>query len=216
MKRLIEPRRTPVGGWRWKHPETGFEFGPAPNRGALLEEIRRYIFANDLKEIPELDDVVEDWVCRQSGNELRCRESSGRSVTPRRRTLRETVSGLGAAAKLAVMGDEALVPMKLAAARAAVCTNCPHNEKESGDLGAAALKALVGHRTTPDDARIGTCGVCTCPLKAKVHMKPEIFEGKLTAEQVAALPKETPGLDGNPITCWMISEPEVKSNPTEN
>lgn len=54
--------------------------------------------------------------------------------------------------------------------RAGICSTCPHNVK--GNEGWADLVAYhsIGDRTTPYDSKLGMCELCSCPLRAKVHL----------------------------------------------
>lgn len=207
MKRLIDPRRNPVGGWVFYYEPTKHHFGPFKSPEELIERVRAYINLNNYPEIKDLPYVIEDYVCNQPGNERRCTK---REKFIPARTNAQRARGAAAAAKMVYMGDKSFVSRELAEARAKVCVGCPFNvPDEMKGIDAAAnemLKKLTGQRITEEDKRLGVCGVCTCPLKSKVHMKRSLFEDRLSAEEKRALPKEE---DGKSFTCWMVKDPVI-------
>lgn len=66
MKEVIEPNITPPGGWRWKHPETGFEIH-ANGLDQLFGAVRLFLGQNnfpiplDLNQrvIADLDEAIQ-------------------------------------------------------------------------------------------------------------------------------------------------------------
>jgi len=102
-------------------------------------------------------------------------------------------------------GSEA-VPSELSEKRAAVCVNCPQNER--GDLlrwftkrAATAIKAAVESRkamnlSTTQDEKLGMCNACGCELHLKVHLPLSRIKSRMTKEVSDAL-------DAN---CWIRNE----------
>lgn len=102
-------------------------------------------------------------------------------------------------------GAEA-VPAELSNKRAAVCADCPLNQK--GDLmrfftlpaTEAIRKALNARRdmklSTPDDYRLGICEACQCPMRLKVHFPIDRIRSKLKPEVQARLDPR----------CWITKE----------
>ncbi len=90
--------------------------------------------------------------------------------------------------------------------RARICAQCPQNKK--GDLlsfftkpVSEAIRKLMSARSewkleTPDDAALGVCSVCSCPMKLKVWMPIERIRSKLSPETIAALDP----------SCWIPKE----------
>jgi len=98
------------------------------------------------------------------------------------------------------------VDSTVSARRAEVCAACPQNgsanltdwftvplseyiRKQIGRLNAMNL-------TTPSDDKLGTCKVCLCPLKLKVHAPLQLVRDHLIDEVKNALPAH----------CWIVNE----------
>lgn len=104
------------------------------------------------------------------------------------------------------------VPDEQANARAATCSACPLNEK--GDWlstftrpVAEAIRVKLQQRrgmnlSTPKDAELGVCGVCSCPIPLMIHFP---LETKLEH-----MNKETH--DRLPAHCWVITEEKDKAD----
>jgi hypothetical protein len=102
-------------------------------------------------------------------------------------------------------GAEA-VSTPLADKRASVCTDCPMNQR--GDLlsfftrpVSEAIRAALNLRSswnlrTDNDANLGVCQACNCPLKLMVHVPLEL--------KLKSMNQET--LDALHPSCWILSE----------
>jgi len=88
--------------------------------------------------------------------------------------------------------------------RAAVCVKCPQNDVAGGltkyflKEAAHEIMAVAGMLkdmdvTTSQDAKLGVCQACECPLVAKLHISNEILKKNIKPDQVAKL---DPG-------CWI-------------
>lgn len=96
-------------------------------------------------------------------------------------------------------------PPEVSANRAAVCADCPKNEKgksltEYFTVPAADTihkrfrRLLEMQLTTPHDERLNVCQACLCPLKLKVHTPMELIQKRLKPEQRAELDPR----------CWIL------------
>lgn len=104
--------------------------------------------------------------------------------------------------------NEPSVPAAHSAARAVICSACPKNVQGSFDSwftkpAAAAIqrqleKAQSRNLSTPDDAKLNICDVCSCPMKLKVHTPLAYIKQHLT-EEVSAQLRAVPG-------CWIPIE----------
>lgn len=75
--------------------------------------------------------------------------------------------------------------------RAAVCSNCPLNSNTQCTIcfGLLALvRSLVGRRETKYDVGLGTCAICKCLLRVKVHVSREALARATSAPEPGSLP----------------------------
>jgi hypothetical protein len=91
--------------------------------------------------------------------------------------------GVAAGAKILVewiaSGEEA-VPIDVSESRAAICADCPKNEKGdwtrfftvpvSNEIKKQLEKRRGWNLKTSHDEKLNICGVCLCPIKLKVHV----------------------------------------------
>lgn len=194
---------SPVNGFRYVHPKTGFEFNDKyESINDLMAHITRYCRQNNLDLIKE--EIVEDWLCKQAGMEFFC----GGVIKDLSRTFGQYKSGLKAFFKEAFGGEP--VSESEATARAKLCSMCPHNVRVT-DLkrsqlitNAIMLKSKAGRRT-PYDNRIFVCDVCTCPLAAKVHTSQDIVYESLSEGERKVLSKPIQSTVNNEVFyCWQI------------
>jgi hypothetical protein len=131
----------------------------------LYRKIRGYRSQNELPEIPYLETVVENYLCRLPEHIGSCRPRP-----PLKRGLIPTIKG-GIALITNLMYSK-FVPQDVADARSEVCLSCPKNVfpdkgkfiQWSDDL---ALQS-IGERKSKHHAELGNCEVCSCPMRCKV------------------------------------------------
>lgn len=101
-----------------------------------------------------------------------------------------------------------LAPQSEAETRATICLTCPHNSSKECTVCSGLLqmvRQLVGRRETKYDPYLGTCGLCGCLLRVKVH----ISAGALKAAT-------TPPPDSEiPAACWLRGVYQTASKPEE-
>jgi len=94
--------------------------------------------------------------------------------------------------------------------RAQKCLNCPHH-RASG-VGARIMNTLsnIVHNTFrdsatyPEETRLGTCGICGCPMQSKVKFSPYSILTSSSPDQLRILPNT---LGSKMFTaCWIIED----------
>lgn len=222
MKTISDITKTPVGGWGWKDPTTGYgyslDYGPGETGlKKLMEHVARYRGQNLLPPIApdELLRSILDSVCQRKGMEARCCDTG----VGGKRTVGQYVAGAFAAAKTLaakiIPGDHerSMVSQTLADRRAAVCLKCPlHAKPDPKDqtllekFTDAAMLKLIGSRRTEQHDRLQSCPGCTCCMRAKVWFKWNTIQASLSIQDKANLAKATMNLDGHPMKCWQLEE----------
>lgn len=209
MKKLLDEKTTPPGGWRFIDPETGYNFHRSYSTlDQLVDHINSYRAENRLDPLPDTRAIVMHYICSKP-------RSAGRCVPVRYgRSLSQYLAGLNAAIKMAVRPqNKGYVPAGVSEKRAETCVRCPYNKLNQnhsslGHYSDRAVQALVGARTTSQDGKLFSCSICTCPLRSKVHVAQDIVEASLSAPERVRLPQGLPGLDNQPLYCWQIKPVE--------
>lgn len=148
----------------FKDPDTGREFRESSKK-ALIQRITAYRRQNNLETIEHLDFVLESYWCTLPENSGKCGPVN----------LRRGFMGYlkGGVSLLRDVTYQRYAGKDIAEARAKTCAGCVHNvfpDKEgflkwSDELAYHAL----GGRTTSLDKDLGSCEICSCPLRVKVH-----------------------------------------------
>lgn len=148
-------------------------------------KVRNYRKQNNLEEIENLPDVIENYLCTLPENRGNCVP-----YTPPRGLMGYLKGGI---TLLWNMAFNSYATKEVAMRRAEICLSCPNNtfpedrnafEKWSNEIAYHSL----GGRSTEVDERLGTCAVCTCPLRVK------IWNGNVT--------KDKQYNDKFPDFCW--------------
>lgn len=132
----------------------------------MISRIRAYRLQNKLGEIDFLDDVLENYWCSLPENIGKCEPK----VLPRG-LLGYVKGGLALIKNVAY---KTFVSQEESNRRAKICSECPYNVTPD-DVGIAAWADAVAYHATQDhktdyDVKLKTCSICSCPLKAKVHL----------------------------------------------
>lgn len=208
MKHLIDPRRAPVGGWRYVDPDTDYKYQQRyKNLDELCDHVKRYRAQNDLEPIHGLKPIIEAWICEQPGMRYQCAKVKEKVA----RNFRQYMSGAKAYLVAASKGDAAFEDKEWAEKRAEMCVKCPHNVFDTDDDLAKNysndfMREQVGDRSTSLDDNLHTCRVCSCILKHKVHYKHRIVSGSLTKKEKEDLPSRELNLEGERFTCWQLED----------
>jgi hypothetical protein len=175
----------------FQDPDTGATFN-AKDKESLISIINNYRTQNRLPEIYNLSAVIDNYLCHLPENCAACEPM---------KLARSTVAYLkGGIALLKNLwyGEENMVSQEEADRRSYLCSTCPNNVFPDKDAfiqwsDAIALKS-VGSRRAAHHAVLGSCAVCSCPLRAKVFYK---GDPGLTPEQREEITKSKPD-------CWQL------------
>jgi hypothetical protein len=198
--KIADPAITPPGGWRYRQPETGFEFKAAtlPALGRAVADHRK---ANGLQPGSPLDEI-QAFVCAQLplGSEDCTAEADPTEVADialKTDFSMEDVKRFLIAAKEA-LGQNKLVTQEEADRRAGICASCPLNQSVGGCWTCQGLAdwifRIIGARVTAHASRLKQCGSCGCNIKAKVWLPLDV------ARKVSEGYKF-------PSWCWIKSDP---------
>lgn len=164
----------------------------------LAWEIRSYLSTNQLSPISDLELKIPDFMCANLPPGFCWKDPDGlvdtrltmRQVQDFTKILFERARRLGK--------GSFIVPKAEAERRAAICAKCPLNSKEQctvcGGL-LAFVRTLVGRRETGYDQGLGTCRLCGCMLRVKVHVSAESLR--------KAAGSRPPPLKDMPEPCWL-------------
>lgn len=183
--------------YEFQDPDSGHLYR-ASNRKDLIREILQYRINNQLPPIENLDMVLDHYLCTLPVNAGRCSPD-----IPLRRGLAATVRG-GILLLKSMLYDK-FASQEEADRRAEICVKCPHNvfpdKTRFVRWTDAIAKASIGSRRSKLHNDLGSCEVCTCPLRAKVF-----YEGdpELTEEELSKM---------KAVGCW---QPELQLKYTKN
>jgi hypothetical protein len=202
------------GGMFFYVPATKFKTRPNSSFQSIVDQVlqyrrgnpglaARYGWSTDPKTVENEVDAFVTGVCKAMSWTDYITEGGGPAALPfpvapqgQLQRLRNVAVGGSVLLDWLMDGAEA-VPAALANARAQTCAACPLNEK--GDWTSiftepvsAAIRSALQRRkqmnlSTPDDANLGVCAACSCPLALKVHLPLARILAKLQDGPKAAL-----------------------------
>lgn len=174
--------------WEFKDPDSGNLY-TANTRADLVKRIVQYRAQNELPPIEHLDLVIENYLCQKPYNSGRC---VGYATLAR--GLWATVKG-GIAVVTSLM-YKSFATQEEADRRSEICVKCPHNifPDKSGFIfwADSIATASIGTRRSANHDKLGNCGICSCPLRAKVF-----FDGKIDLK-----PGEEESM--KKVNCWQV------------
>lgn len=188
---FIDKASSPPGNWKIKVPKTGIVFKHYDYR-AIRNAYRSHCNANGIFLSPNWEEEFLSEMCKQNpdwGN--KCRPMAGKNVVRRRLSLTAVLSFLNmmrAWAESTLSGKAAFVSQDEAERRAGICVNCPFNATLQFSCGACMgavltlIHGIIGKRKTSYDDRLGACLVCSCSLKAAVHVPVDVQREGLNEE----------------------------------
>ena len=112
-------------------------------------------------------------------------------------------------AQSTLSGKSAFVTQAEAERRASICADCPMNATLQFSCGACMgavitlLSSILGNRKTERDNELGACLVCSCSLKAAVHVPIDVQREGLNEEIKQDFEKIK--------HCWKKSEDEFSA-----
>jgi len=188
---LIDKSNSPPGNWRIKVPQTGVEFKHYDYR-AITNAYKSHCNANGILLSPNWEEEFLSEMCKQNpkwGN--KCIPNASKKVTRRRLSLTAVLSFLNmmrAWAQSTLSGKDAFASQDEANRRASICVGCPFNTTLQFSCGACMgavltlIQGVIGKRKTQYDDRLGACLVCSCSLKAAVHVPIDVQRQGLSEE----------------------------------
>lgn len=178
--RVRHPDTAPPGGWSYHQPETGRVWSEFGSIDILVQQVRQHRALNSLPAGDPEQDVHQHTAERLIDAGMAGRVSV---VSAKRRSLSQYWRGLrgfGIIHSFEHGNRPILVSQELATMRAAVCAECPRNRiVRQGALQRVTntiMHRLVDDRTTPHDARLDTCEVCSCETATLVHLTGEVLQ----------------------------------------
>lgn len=213
MLKFIKPNTVPIGGYTFKDPDTGFDYGQHRSFESLHTHVATYREQNKLDPIDKFRIVWEAYVC---ANVEQMKNFCCPVADSIKRSFTQYFTGAKAYVKAAFMQDSAFVEQQEAEARAAICADCTNNVKNIGHSHSQFytdkfMRAQIGGRKTPYDDKLFTCRVCTCLNRAKVHYRSDIVADSLKPQEISRM-KTTPRnvKTGGLLRCWQLDCVEKK------
>jgi hypothetical protein len=188
---FIDMSDSPPGGWKIKVPKTGVEFKHYDFR-AISNAYKSHCNANGILLSPNWQEEFLSEMCKQNQHWGRkCRPAVANSLKRRRLSLTAVLSFLNmlrAWAQSTLSGKDAFIPQEEAERRAGICANCPFNTTLQFSCGACMgavltlIHGILGKRKTEYDSSLGACLICSCSLKAAVHVPVDVQREGLSDE----------------------------------
>lgn len=230
---MLKSRTTwPPGGWQFFEPSTGWRSPKGLTFDQTVSAIIKHRLANRQYKLATDSDVVaqqlDDFTCARLKNDKAwCVDSppTGFTVPLPKRSLRaeakESVAGgarylsnASAGIKLWIdwFGEGKTVSQDVAERRAAICAECPLNDKKRKILDwftATAAREIMAifsalndlNLKTSKDEQLKICMACDCPMKAKVWAPMPMIKKHLSQERFNALA----------ANCWIRHEQSEKA-----
>lgn len=207
MFRINDPNSGIPGSYTFTVPETGFIAGPFNRLKELVDQVRNHYVANNIPVPDQLQDKIEDAICRRIPNGL-CYspDSIQYKVTPASLSGETILQGLTSLSEMvmsSLSGKDVFVPQEVAETRAEICSKCTLNSPSGFCMGCAVGRAITntvakvkGNRSTSRDSSLHNCSVCGCKNEAIVHVNRNIL---LKGEK-----SET--TNARPDWCWLKTE----------
>lgn len=207
MKKLVNPQITPIGGFRFVDPDTGFHFNQSYKSFEELEAaVQSYRQANGLPRISKFRAVWEHYVCENvPGIKGRCCQVAQKV----KRSFEQYWAGGKSFVKAIMRGEDSFVDQRTADRRGAVCKECDQNVVNIGHnhtqlYSDGFIRAQVGNRKSKYHEDLHTCKICTCILKAKVFYNDDIVAGSLTDQEIVQLTRTPRDNSGRHLRCWQL------------
>lgn len=211
MQRFTQPNIAPIGGYRFTDPDTGDVYNRQYRNFAELEEhVTKFRLQNKLPMLKKLRAIWEAYVCANV-SAMRSRCCDVEAVVERNFT--QYFRGAKAFFQAAIQKAEAFVSQEVADERAAICIKCDQNVVDIGHKAARYysdrfMLAQVGKRKSEHHAKLHTCKLCSCILKAKVFYVRSLVVEKLTNNEIMDLKRYPVDTSGHPLQCWQLKELE--------
>lgn len=215
MLKFLKPNTVPIGGYTFKDPDTGFDYGKHANFDSLEAHVDTYRQQNSLEAIEHFRTVWEAYVC-SNVPQMQSRCCPVTEAVQRKFT--HYWSGAKAYIKATFMQEDSFVPQEEAEKRAARCADCTQNVKNIGHSHSQFysdkfMRAQVGDRKTPYDKELFTCRICTCLNRAKVHYRDDIVADSLKPSEIARMRTAPRNVKtGGLLRCWQVDAADNTRN----
>jgi len=176
---FVDMSGSPPGGWSITIPQTGIKFKHYDFR-AMSSIYKAHCNANGILLSPNWQDEFLSEMCKQNPHwGLKCRPVTGKRSVAKKISLTAILSFLNMLktwAQSTLSGKSAFVSQEEAERRASICAACPFNSPIQFSCGAcmgavlSLMQVILGKRKTSIDDALGACLVCSCSLKAAVHV----------------------------------------------
>lgn len=174
----------------FKDPTSGRRFDGSSIQD-VAAKVRTYRMQNEFHDLPYLEAVIENFLCKQSENQGGCE-----ALPKLKRGLMETLQG--GVAILKSMMYESFAPQEKADARSTICLTCPLNEFPDKGPFVQWINDIaedsVGDRKSKYHDELGVCAGCGCPIRSKVFYNEPI---KLNKRQKKVIEQSQP-------SCWQL------------
>lgn len=169
MQSPRNPKIVPPGSrWKYTEPANGVPI-EANHMKAFLSAAFKMREANGLYTGTGWEEEVLDLMCQQHP-EFDCMEVG---VPDRPFTLAD-IRRFGVSVANWIASGGQWVSQEEADRRSSICLTCPHNTTVTGCWGCHGimdwLVSILGGRKTANDAHLHGCDICSCALRAKVHL----------------------------------------------
>lgn len=202
-KHLPNLTNHPPGGWRYRVEATGVTLR-GNSMADLAEMVQRHLKANDLREIDQIEEKIEEFICTEKPGY--CSNSRPIALKPGPQvSFERIISGTRTLASWIIGGQS--VSKEQAIERASICSTCQYN-KDLEDCRRCSLRSWLGviaeglsklgkgKEATPYDDKLKACHVCLCSLKVKVWVPRDIIAKYLPKDAEKRLPDH----------CWYKKE----------
>lgn len=158
--------------WEFIDPDTSFLY-KARSRAELTKLIVQYRINNRLEPIENLQEVLDDYLCRKP-------ESAGKCVPEVALNRGFRAYFKGATLILKSLLYKSFATQEEADRRSEICSTCPNNvfPDKTGFIkwSDALAEKSTGGKKSKYHAKLGNCSVCTCCMKPKVFLGRDILE----------------------------------------
>lgn len=187
--KLIRKNTQPPGGWRYKHPETGW-WTTGGHFDDLVSKAVQYRKDNHLPVGTNFEDDVQHQLCGPLGPEW-CAGALP-ALHPGGFTFKALIQGTKTLVDWALNGGQ--VSLDEADRRAVVCSTCPMNQDSQGcetcnsEQVADLVAKMAFKGEIPHGRYLRSCAICQCKLAIKVRVPLDIIQRNMPDDQQNALP----------------------------
>lgn len=156
----------------------------------LCWQIRSFCDVNHYPQVEHLEAKVLEYMCDNLPAGF-CRESTASAKRILTLTQVKDITSLIFKRAFSRSPTKFLSTLEEADRRAKICSECPLNDRSRCTVCGGILslvRKLVGSRETSYDPVLGTCSLCGCLLRAKVHVSSEALKASTTKPEEEDIP----------------------------